>query len=339
VTGQRLYPYAFAHGLELRVDSVTPEIAMDESARYLRLWEEEAASWRVRARVRLPSSVLDTVLPPGERADPPVALRLRLRSNSSRLRRAYDLPLPTADTDVAELELDIDAETWSGNIDVEVMLVRTQFGAIGAGRWAVDRGTVVADAAPVRINVDMPETPPGDSLTIQWADFETSDKTLLKRARGTLFAIEQSGTGSPPTLWLNSSIEGIRTVLDSKGTHGWAARSRDAVFQTIVHQGWSSLIGSALGELKDQAALRPDEGDEVLEEVLAALSVWMQVVLRTWAPLLWPEEPAERVVERTWEAVQTGDWEELLQERLPVAIAKRFDTAKGLRGLVTEYGG
>jgi hypothetical protein len=339
MTARRLYPYTFSDGLELRVDAVTPEIPMDEPTRYLRLWEEDAESWQVLATIRLPSSVLDAVLPPVERAAPPVALRLRLRSTSSRLRRTYDLALPEVATDAVELALDIDAATWSGFIDVEALLVRTEDSASGAGRWAVTRGTILAAATPIRIDVDTPVTPPGDSLTVQWEDFETSEKALLKRARGTLFALESSQTRDhPPTLLLNSSIDGIRTVLESKGKHGWAARSRDAVFQTIVHQGWSSLIGSALGELKDQAALRPDEGEEVLEEVLAALSEWMQTVLRTWAPLLWPEEPTERAVERTWEAVRVGDWEELMHERLPVAIAKRFDTAKGLRGLVTEYG-
>lgn len=339
MTARRLYPYAFSHDIDLRIDASEPEIAMDDPTRYLRLWEDAEESWRLCARIRIPQSVLDDVLPPDERLAPPVVLRLRLRSISSRLRRVLELPLPKRPADIVDLDFDIETENWSGFIDAEVVLIRTCDSAHHEGRWATRRGTIVADAATVRIAVDEPATPPGDSLAVQWLDFDASEIPQVQAARGTLFVLQPSDTGQPPTLLLNSSIPGSRLVLDSRGKHGWAARSRDAVFQMIVHQGWSSLVGSALGELKDEAAQRPEEAEEVLEEVLGALPEWMQNVLRAWSPLLWPEEPDDRAVERTWEAVRAGHWEELLEERLPTAVAKRFDTAKGLRGLVTEYGG
>lgn len=339
MTTRRLYPYVFSHAIDFRIDALEPDVPMDEPTRYLRLWEDAEQLWKLRARISVSQSLLDDVLPPDERIAPPVALRLRLRSISSRLRRVLELPLATRHTDVVNLDFDIEAENWSGFIDAEAVLIRTCDSANHEDRWATRRGTILADAPTVRIAVDEPATPPGDSLSVQWLDFDASEIPQVQAARGTLFVLQPSDIGQPPTLLLNSSISGSRMVLDSRGKHGWAARSRDSVFQVIVHQGWSSLVGSALGELKDEAAQRPEDAEEVLEEVLGALPEWMANVLRAWSPLLWPEEPEDRAVERTWEAVRAGHWEELLEERLPTAVAKRFDTAKGLRGLVTEYGG
>lgn len=336
MTATRLYPYAFSSGIDLRIDAVEPGIAMDVASRYLRLWDEPASSWRLRVTASLAEDVAERVLPPSERTSPPVELLLRLRSTTSRRRELVRIPLPSEAGEAASLDLDLVESRWSGLIRAEALMVRTRDHVDPAPGFALEAGTIVASGPPVSIDVDMPATPPGGSLRIVWQDFATSTDPLLRRARSTLFALKASPGGEVPTLMLNSAIDHARTVLDTKGRTGWKARARDATYQTIVHQGWMSLIATALSELADEQQQNEDAGEEALESMLGGIKPWMQAVIRDWASDLWPEHSTDGALLATWDAVKAGNWDDLLVERAPTAIALRFKTERGLNGLVTE---
>lgn len=337
MTATRLYPYAFSSGIDLRIDAVEPGIEMDLASRYLRLWDEPASTWRLRVTATLADGIAESVVPPSERTSPPVELLLRFRSTTSRRREVVRIPLPSDSEKAASLEIDLAESRWSGLIRAEALLVRTRDYVDPALGFAHEAGTIVASGPPVSIDVDMPVTPPGGSLKIVWQDFATSTDPLLRRAKSTLFVLKASHGEEVPTLMLNSAIDHARTVLDAKGRNGWKARARDATFQTIVHQGWMSLISTALSELADEQRQYADSGEEELESTLGALRpLWMQSVIRDWASDLWPEQSTDNALIATWDAVKAGNWDDLLVERTPAAIALRFKTERGLNGLVTE---
>ena len=157
---------------------------------------------------------------------------------------------------------------------------------------------------------------------------------FLKEHPDHLFALRQSGIGEAPVLYLNQGVEGAVATLTSTATTGAKARARDAVFQTIAHQVWSSVLSSCLAELKDNTLT----SDSVtLEDAIDALEPWMRAVIEQWAPWLYPDAGEDEALHSIWELVDGGKWEELLTDRMPTAISARFDTTRGFRGLAKEF--
>lgn len=329
---QRFYPYPVCQDLGLSIDSTEPELGMDASTNYLRLWEVPADKWALRVIVTVPEDAAARVLPESEREEPPMDLVLTLRSTTSRRRDALSFTYQPGET---RHELVLDADVWSGVVDVDASLVRNRHADDARGPWARDAHMVLGRAPQVRIDVDEPPRPPGESLEIKWADFATSPLAALNRHPDHLFALRESPAGDAPVLYLNQGVEGAVATLTSTGATGHKARTRDAVFQTIAHQVWSSVVSSSLCELKDNAltddAITPDDA-------LDQLAPWMRAVIEQWAPWLFPDTDQIEAMQRVWELVEGGKWEQLLAERLPTAIAERFDTTRGFRGLVTEFG-
>lgn len=327
---QRFYPYPVCQDLTLVVDAIDPDHGMDASTNYLRLWEVPAEEWRLRAVVNVPDDASARILHETERDDPPLDLVLTLRSTTSRRREAFSFPYVNGET---SHELTLDRATWSGLVEVDASLVRTKDAATPDGAWARRAHMVVGRAPQVRVDVDEPARPPGDSLAIEWADFATSPVAALNRHPDHLFAL-RSKEGEAPVLYLNQGVEGAVPTLTSTGSTGHKARARDAVFQMIAHQVWSSVLSSSLCELKDNMLT---DDDVTLDDALDQLAPWMRSVVEQWAPWLFPDSGPDEVLHRVWELVEGGKWEQLLTERLPTAIEERFDTTRGFRGLVKEY--
>lgn len=328
MTKQTFFPYPTAHDLQLQVDAVDPEHGMDPNARYLRLWETEGVEWTIRVTVDVPASSPIKVLPASEQHDPPLDLVVLLRSRTSRRREAHRLPYAVG---VSSLDLTLKSDDWIGLIDVEAHLVRTNDSSSTDGRHARDRGMVVGSADPVRIDIDEPRRPPGDSLQIKWLDFSEAGIPWLEQHATNLFALRSAATTEPPVLYLNQGFEHAVAILNQTGQSGQKARTRDLVFHMIAHQVWSSVLASCLSELRDSAG-----EDMPLEEALEALPSWMPPVIRDWAPWLITTTAKADALDRVWEHVLKGDWEELLTEQLPNAIQSRFETFSSLTGMAQE---
>lgn len=329
MTTHTFYPYRVDASLGLAVDSLDPALKMDANSHYLRLWEVPDESWHLSVTTEVDEDAVRRILPPDERDDPPLALALTLRSDTSRRRLLVDVPFTTGMT---RRSLDIHHDDWSGLVMVDLSLVRTNDRRDHDGPWAWAQHAVVGTAPTVRIDVDEPIRPPGDSLRIEWADFNKSPRAWLKAHEDNLFALHTPSYGEAPVLYLNQAIPSAVSVLMSTGTHGRKPRTRDATFQMIVHQVWSSVLGSAMGELADAA-----HKQEQLDEAMGDLDPWMPQVLRDWAAWLFPQRDADEALQALWEKVSGGDWEKLLIDRLPNAIQSRFETLRGFNGLIKEF--
>lgn len=331
MTKQRFYPYPVCDGLELTVTSLEPEQSMDPNTRYLRLWEAPADLWKLQLEIHVPEDAAEQVLPESERSDPPLEIAVTLRSASSRIREAMPFELAPGTT---KHEFVLDYTRWSGLIEVDASLVRTRDATTAGGPWATRGHTVVGRAEQVRIDVDEPARPPGDSLEIRWENFAESSIVSLNQHPDHLFALRESGIGEAPILYLNQGVEGAVATLTSTATTGAKARARDAAFQTIAHQVWSSVLASCLSELKDNTLT---DQEVSMEDALDALEPWMRAVIEQWAPWLCPDAGESEALQNVWELVDGGKWENLLTDRMPTAISARFDTTRGFRGLVKEF--
>ena len=329
MTTHTFYPYPFIEDIALSVDAVEPGVSMDTNSRYLRLWESPADRWTLRLTVEIDPSVVHRVLPPDEHASPPLDVEVTFRSASSRTRIRHRLEFEPG---TLAREIAFDRDDWAGLVEVGVHLVRTADGE-HAGPWARPRHTVVGTGDPVRIDVDEPERVPGDSLTIVWEDFTDSGVQWLRQHSGDLFALVTSAAGDPPTLYLNQGFPSAVSVLSSTGRHGRRARARDAAFDTIVHQAWSSVLASSLCEWKDLTL----NAEPTMDEALNSLPLWMAAVIRDWAPYLYADGDREEALHEVWDDVVGGQWEDLLTDRLPNAIQHRFGAGNGLAGLIREF--
>lgn len=330
MTRQRFYPYATLPLGALRVDTEDPSVEMDSATGYLRLWKEPAPGWKISATVSVPEDAAERVLPESDRRDGvPLQLILTLRSATSHLRDSFREDFAAGEV---TFDVDIARERYSGFVDMQVHLVRTReteySGAYAAGAWMV-----VGSSDVVRIDVDEPARPPGDALEIMWSNFTESTDPWLKEHDSNLFAVRTSPGGGPPTVHLNSAVEGAVAVLSSTGTTGRKARARDAIFNMVAHQTWSSILASALGELKDLTI----SAETTLDEAMQTLDGWMAAVVRDWAPWLFTDADRDEALTELWEQVKTGQWEDVLTDRLPNAIQSRFETHRGLTGFVKEF--
>ena len=134
-----------------------------------------------------------------------------------------------------------------------------------------------------------------------------------------------------PVILLNSGIPFAFGILNSRGTHGAAARIRDAVYAQIVHQVWTSLIGHCFSSVLRVAAEDPST-------TLDRLAEWESQVVLDWAVAFYPGEAdnAAAVSDLIDELLTSGNT--LLIERVADVIQSRMDTVRGFQGLVRESG-
>lgn len=240
----------------------------------------------------------------------PVSIALRLTGDQSRVRTVIDLGPPSKRI---ERSLPLAGADHRGDVSVRAHAVLRASRPSGSPSTAAHLGAIIATSEPLTVRFDEPPQPLGDTLPVVWTSF--ADRGWQS---GALFQIEYS---EPPAIHLNSDDKQTLRVLDSRGTHGKAARVRDAAFTTIAHQGWTSLLASVLAKaraLVEIDHLRPDE-------VIDNLADWETAILRTWAPRLVPTgggEPVEELVD----GLDAERFAQVLTEILPAAIQKEVQT-------------
>jgi len=308
---QAFYPYPVApEGLELSAQS-DPDLPLGSDGAYL-VYVERPDVLRLQVNAELTADATDFLEAEGLNQ---YRVSLILRSVQSRRRLA--LPLDES-TGSRAAKVEFKRHDWSGDVGLQAVLTAEQSNGDDGSQ-----GKLVAWSRELRLVFDEPQFPPGSSLKVEWADFSNEPGLDPKH----LFALRERD--GQPVILLNQAFPEAVAVLESKGTHGPKARVRDATYQMIVHQGWSSLLATALDSLAEA-----DEG-ATAEEALSEIKGWEERVLRPWAPYLIPE--SESALDDLYAQIhRPGFVTELLVQRLPDAIQRRFKTYNGFDGLVRD---
>lgn len=322
------YPYRVAgERLQLDLEPLMP--AIDKKADgSLYATAPDLQEVAVRCNVSVPDRILQKVIPPAERRDPPVEVRLLCQSDEARIRRAYKLE---GDLTASFRELVFQRAEFRGRIDLEAVLVRTSSLASVIIGFASEKGARLAWSQKRSVYFDPPPPPLGDYIEVRWENFSASTKSWLRAHKGHLFALDwEKGR---PVIVLNGDVPHLRQVLESEATAGPKARIRKATNFLIAHQVWTSIIAIVLAELS-----RPDEqqDDWTVEDRISGLDEWKQNVMRGWSPYIFPDRDKSDALEELVRAAKdTGGWREVMI-RLANAIQERFSTYTSFRGLVQD---
>lgn len=317
------YPYPFAgEGLELSVRTDDERVELTETtidATSLRDSESLAVDFEVRG---VPEA-LGWLIPEAEQKEPPVAVMVVARGVGARRREAIMLE-PGADGGWHG-RAHWPKSVLFGELELTARLLRTT-GNSEPG-FARDAGSELATSAKVVLKVDEGPLKPGGYLDIQFEDFaESAD--AFRRSRATALYVVDTRQDRP-VLWLNAGIKELRRVLQAKGPRGHNIRVRDAVFDSIVSQGWTALVTQALARVVADLASEADVGLEVVD----ALPEWQQRTLHYWAPRVYPgsrDEALARLVQAAGDLSSHSD----LWMRLGAAVQDHARSAYAFRGLI-----
>ena len=331
MTRETIYPYrTFAEILRLSLEPLQDSVEVTESGDALAYGlDPDVPRLDLSVEVVVPDHLLEALVPPEEHDDMPVVVELLGESITSRRRAAWHL----ASTDRSNFTtiVELDRNDYRGTLLLEAVAIRTRAAAPAMPEFAPDVGSRLAWSAPLKVHFDEPAERVGHHLEVTWTSFSQGDPWLRRHA-ASLFAIRPT---DPPVLLLNEdAMPGVRPVLDSRGTTGIRARARDATFNMIVHQVWSSLIAEAVHDLS--VSVTVDDEDMQTEDPLASLPAFQAGVLHLWAPLLFPEGNRADALTELLAVLRSGNSAEILLRRLPNAIQERMQTPGALRGLIRE---
>jgi hypothetical protein len=284
---------------------------------------DRALSLHVRAR--LAPGVFDRVLPEAERSGPPVRIALVLRSPSSRLREA--VPLDEVEPGYYGGSVTLPRSRIHGEIEAFVAIVRTEDGAPHPG-MASHRAAILGSSESVAIQLEEPIAPPGAYLDVDFEDFGQSANQLRRRNADQLFALDLDG--EMPRLWLNEGIPEFANIMLSKARRGLPRRIRDATFDTVTVQVWTSLIATSIGSL---AAVL--DGELEPAEALDSIDEWQSRVLHYWAPRLFPElSDADSALASLCQLSIRRERLAEVYERVSVGVQRQARSVEAFSGLI-----
>jgi len=320
------FPYPVGrHALLLTYEVQSDGLELGDGRRILATALPETGSVKVALTVSVQPGTLERVLPPAELENPPVAVVAAVRSVTSRQRQA--VRLHSADG-VWKGLLDIPKQDLYREISIEPVLLRTAPGTddayadhLAAALAFRDRTTIEVDETPVRT---------GGFLEVKFDDFRESASPKRSAEPGLLYVLDTDR--ETPVLWLNEGVDELKAVMMATGPRGYNLRVRDAMFDTIVSQVWTSLLSLAVTNLalliQEQ---REAEDDSDPLEALAA--DWQQRVISFWAPHLFAGTRAEALDDVIAAASDRRLLADLL-DRVSVAVQKWAGTAKAFNGLI-----
>jgi hypothetical protein len=307
---QVFYPYPVSpEGLQLSV-LINPDVPTGSDGAYL-VYAEDPDKLRLTVKVHLTSDAKDLL-----REDRFTQEEVSVVMKSLESRKRLAQPLEEVEGGF-ETSIDFRRRDWSRNVEVQAVLTAAENDE-GSGK-----GILIAWSKAARLVLDEPPFPPGGNLKVEWTDFAAEPGLDPKH----LFAIRERG--GEPVILLNQGFPEAVSVLESKGTHGAKARVRDATYQMIVHQGWSSLLSTALKSLLEA------ESESTAEEAVSEIGGWQERILRSWAPHLMPDsdDPFDDLYRKIDRA---GFLPDLLIRQIPDSIQARFKTYNGFDGLVRD---
>jgi hypothetical protein len=313
----RAFPYRTApEALSLQLECLSTNVSERTDGTW-DLYNEEPSEARFSLKIFLDAEALQPTLLPGESVEEAARLVIIGRGISSR-RRSLLASVPVG---VEELQLEFDCSEFTGRFDLTAYIVRDT-GCPAVDGYAHLAGSVLAEVPLAALWFDEPSAPTGTGIETRWVDFREDDSL----PDGNLFALRLE---ERPVILLNSGIPAAYAVLASKGTHGAAARIRDAVFAQIIHQVWSSLLGHCF---LDVLRVGPEDPDTALER----LNSWEAQVVEDWALDFVPAEQDRDTATRILVQRILTSGSNVLLELMPDVIQTRIDTLKGFQGLVKE---
>jgi hypothetical protein len=273
------YPYEFAAGA-LTLNATIQGVETERTASGALLFLDDLppeASLRLDLRVRIAPGTVERVTAAENRGEPEPMVAVILRSIPSRLRRLVQVDDDGSDTFSAHV--DFRRSELHQNLVATPVLYRTTGGPETPG-YASHAGALIGDGEPLQIFLEEPPTPPGGHLDIEFEDFRTSGDQLRRSAPDALLALDIQG--DLPKLWLNSGIPNLVEIASTRARRGANARIRDALFQAVTAQVWTSLILASASALN--SALRDGvEGRAALDELVE----WQKRVLHFWGPRIY----------------------------------------------------
>lgn len=318
------YPYPIAEGALHLTCRVEDERVAAEDHRLLLQGIDDSDTATVHLELSMDDGVIDRVVSPDERDDPPVKVLVLVQSLPSRTREA--------------VELNESEGVWSGTatlvksalyeaVSLEPVLARTKSGTDEA--FATHAGARIASGAPTHVEIDEPPVTPGGYLEVKWDDFAKSEDPRRKVNPDLLYVLDTDA--DPPMLWLNSGThEDFKPVMHASGPRGRNMRVRDAMYDTIVSQAWTSLVSIVITRLATAMA-----EEENVDAALEALTEWETRVLHYWAPSLEPEAGSKgEAVRDVAEDAASRDLMLDLQDRLGMAVQRQSRTAHAFQGLI-----
>jgi hypothetical protein len=317
------FPYPVAEGaLKIRYEFKSDQLEDVDHGRILAVEVPEPEPVRLDLTVEVAEGTYDKVLPEPERAEPPVDLVIALRSVSARERKTVEM---VPDDGCWRGTLDIPKSELYGEVDLEPILIRNRPGSDDG--YAAHRGAMIATGETVKVLVDEPPLPVGGFIEIKFESFRESGNRKRSEKPKLLYMLDTDR--ETPIIWLNEDIPEFKNVMLARGPRGGNLRVRDAMFDTVVSQVWTSLASVALTNL----ALALHEGEDDDADRLASLPEWHQRVISFWAPTLYPGSRAEAIES----VIDTASDRRLLPElfdRLSVAVQEQARTGRAFQGLI-----
>lgn len=279
------------------LDGERPIAAIDEERHVVSLVGQRFQRVSVEVSVTIPPTLLAAVLPPSERAMPPVRVVAVIACPTSRCRRSVALAADEASRTLWTGKIELARDEIVGAADLSILLVRTAAAApevFGAG-YAVERGARLASARVWELRVDASVSPRGEYLDIREVDFAEEGMPRFPQPEA-LYQLECEGESV--VLWLNISKVRVVGILHSDGNVGRRARLRDAMFDRIYCAVWLRLFVRAAHEVA---------------HVGEPSYPWQTAVLQKWLPGLYPDHSdQESRLEALRVEAKDGDLSEIL---------------------------
>jgi hypothetical protein len=249
------------------------------------------------------------LLPPSERAKPPVKMVASITCIEGRVRRSEELPKMADDTFHGTVT--IDPAEFVGEVDIQLMLIRTAVAAKVSDGLAADRGVRLTWSEEQKILLSPPKLPHGSFIQVEWEDFSNSGGDLANFSNS-FFHLDQTGTN--PKLLLNQAVSNELYKIMEFGGHGHEkALVRDTIFSFIAMSVMQTMLQDIARQLNGDADGAPPADIENLRE-------WQRRLIEDLAADLYPEYPEDDALQHLLHTVCSEDGlSELIRLRIPLA--------------------
>ncbi len=196
------------------------------------------------------------------------------------------------------------------------------------GPFASRMGAKLASAPDWQLRIDDPRMSAGKYLRIRWEDFAKSELGVLQQNDHQIYFLEIEGEGGGPILWLNSGVEDLQTVLDSKASSGPRAATRNALFDSIAQPVWLALVMRAARKFAER------EEDDAGEPFESEGGGWEESVLATIAEEVFPDEESEKAVSDLAQGLSDPEQQVDLLQRVSLAVQRHLVLQKSTVALL-----